>query len=616
MTYKGNQNSQGSIMLSLIEALLHDLGIHHQISPREIARDFAYMQRRTNTEGVSFLTKTLPLLGKRIDASLLAEEFTPISEFKRGNGTSYPSFLRGLLELVFERDGGLKESPDVAAIQSLRQVCYLFYKYQIPYQDRTVKKCFANYVAVDANIQPLVCDAQKTSTIYFAQEVVNATFRNFVVTDSLMPKNGPGSVAGGQTPWERFKPSLVYENLEDLAPYDHFYGFNDRHLFDCLYDLRSLDYEEYGTAKLLAVPKDSRGPRLISKEPMEFMHYQQAISIAMRQWIEDHPLTSGHVNFRDQDVNGQLALSGSIDGKLATLDLSEASDRLTYELVDALFEDTNIHKWILQTRSEYSQVDAERRIHLKKYAPMGNALTFPVQSMCFYALLVGALLAEGVPMERAAKSVWVYGDDIIISTSFVPDAIKTLESMGLKVNADKSCYSGHFRESCGVDAYKGVDVTPVKIKKVWTSQPEPTTIQSWIDSCDNLFRKGYWHASDFIKKLVEESVGYLPIISSSSPLMGWTTWSRDHLVQANSSISCWSDELQCCMYPGYQLRNKATEKLHRGWERMLNLTWSLPRSKDAQPARRHYDEIAFSTGLFTVRHAVTKQRVLVPESML
>jgi hypothetical protein len=30
----------------------------------------------------------------------------------------------------------------------------------------------------------------------------------------------------------------------------------------------------------------------------------------------------------------------------------------------------------------------------------------------------------------------------------------------------QSCFSGKFRESCGVDAYDGVDVTPIKIKKL------------------------------------------------------------------------------------------------------------------------------------------------------
>jgi hypothetical protein len=96
------------------------------------------------------------------------------------------------------------------------------------------------------------------------------------------------------------------------------------------------------------------------------------------------------------------------------------------------------------------------------------------------ALAIWAILTAAAPDAEARESLLVYGDDVIVPTAYAADAIEQLESFGLKVNRDKSCTNGFFRESCGMDAYKGVDVTPLKLKTVWSSARSSSSYVAWI----------------------------------------------------------------------------------------------------------------------------------------
>jgi hypothetical protein len=87
---------------------------------------------------------------------------------------------------------------------------------------------------------------------------------------------------------------------------------------------------------------------------------------------------------------------------------------------------------------------------------MGSACTFPVEALFFWGLLRGNIDTD----------VWVYGDDIIIDRDYVEDAISILESVGLKVNVQKSCYKTHFCESCGEEYFHGYSVGYTKVRKL------------------------------------------------------------------------------------------------------------------------------------------------------
>jgi hypothetical protein len=68
-----------------------------------------------------------------------------------------------------------------------------------------------------------------------------------------------------------------------------------------------------------------------------------------------------------------------------------------------------------------------------------------------------------------------------------------LETLGLKVNERKSFATGGFRESCGTDGFRGYNITPCKPQVF--SPDTPSDVVAIVDESNNLFKKGFWHAS-------------------------------------------------------------------------------------------------------------------------
>jgi len=104
----------------------------------------------------------------------------------------------------------------------------------------------------------------------------------------------------------------------------------------------------------------------------------------------------------------------------------------------------------------------------------------------------------------------VYGDDIIIPWSKAREVIEALEFFGLRVNRDKSCLEGSFAESCGVDAFKGVNVTPTKIKSVWANPRTASEYASWISYANSFYRLGLFMVYEYIVELVTSKYGRVP----------------------------------------------------------------------------------------------------------
>jgi hypothetical protein len=605
---KGNLKSQRSIMLNLTKGLLRDFFVHHQLPPRDFDRDFLTIKTRTEAEGLSFLTKTLPQLAKALDAALLKGLLKTPSSFKKKTRSNLPCFMHGFFSKVFDQDGVLLDEPDICAIKDLRQMGYLFYKYQLPYKESLVDHLFKEFAETDKDIQTQLQTTEQMATVYYAKEVIDAIFKDFSI-DSLRPKNGPGSVANSIPQWERYKPTKFYPCLDDLVDYSKFFYYNDRHLFDQFTGYWNLDYEFSGRAKSLAVPKDSRGPRLISSEPSEFMTYQQALKNVLVPFIESNVFTRGRVNFTRQDINGNLALESSKSGEFATLDLEKASDLVSLCLVDLLFEDTCIHRFLMNARSSETELPSGELIPLNKFAPMGSALCFPIEAITFFAVIAGARLARGIPLNEATKDLYVYGDDIIVPTHEVSQAIDALTNVGLRVNMGKSCFSGKFRESCGVDAYNGVDVTPIKIKKTWQENPTASDQASWVAVANNLFVNGYWKASDVVRRSLEKVVGLLPLRTQDSPVMGWTTWTRKHAFLANLKLWRWNHDLQKFMMRAPIVISKTLHKLIDGWKRLLRDAWYRPEMYLIDPL----DPFEFDSAAFSLRYQAIKRSSWIGE---
>jgi hypothetical protein len=360
-------------------------------------------------------------------------------------------------------------------------------------------------------------------------------FRDFRC-DSLVPRHGPGATADGVSGNGKYHWRYWFDRLDPYFP-----------LIDNAYVISAVDSEEVKKVTILPegselpatvvlVPKTLKGPRIIAKEPCCLQYAQQAIRDYLYRRLEsgfpdpDYDISvAGHINFRDQTVNQDLAVKSSRDGFYATIDLSEASDRVPRELAYDMF---------LGCPDLLDAIDACRSTHaklpngtvigpLKKFASMGSALCFPIEAMYFYTICVIALLrGRNLPLRTSTlksvgKDVYVYGDDILVPATEAGVVIDHLHKYNCKVNVAKTYTVGNFRESCGHDAFKGYVVTPLYIRNPRPrNRKQANEIVSWVSTANSFYKKGYWQTAEHMFRVCERILGPLPYVREDSSALG------------------------------------------------------------------------------------------------
>jgi hypothetical protein len=517
---KGNPKSQtksrGDLLAFCLGLSLNLLTDVLQQAGLEPTRDCETLYSRASSEGLGFLTKTLPNFGKSINLALKGERLS-IHGFRKLRGSAIPHFLKELLSRIFTEDGYVRENADICAITDVTQICFTFYKLEVPYDKRVTDKVLSKFVRIDQSLPENFDHLGSADTrlepnvLREARSLITKTLRHFNPVD-ISPQHGPGAVATGEEPHEKWNFKRLYDHVEEVYPFLEYYMLSEKHRFDEWPLYWDLTHEKEATAKVVLVPKDSRGPRLISCEPLEVQYIQQGLGKKLVAHLERHPLTKGHVNFSDQGINRRLALEGSVDGRWATLDLSDASDRVSLALVTELFKESGLLPALLATRSQLTKLPTGDLVRMRKFAPMGSALCFPVEALCFWALAAACIHVYGQKtMSQALANVYVYGDDIIVREGYEQYLLQHFHYFGLRFGQSKCCYTGLFRESCGCDAYGGQVVTPIKVKQLPPNSPnDGTRFPSWIAIANGLFYKGYYRAADYVKKRVERVYGLVP----------------------------------------------------------------------------------------------------------
>jgi hypothetical protein len=215
-------------------------------------------------------------------------------------------------------------------------------------------------------------------------------------------------------------------------------------------------------SRLSTVRKNEEKFRTICMEPIGNM----ALQLAAGKYLENTLRMLGLDIRKQQPLNKGLARRGSIDGSLATIDLSNASDMFTPELVRSLLPP----EWfdlLMEIRSPACLLPDGSIEQLNMISTMGNGFTFPLMTFCLVALIYALRYQNGGRYNFVDwSSTGVFGDDIIIPSQEYEPFAKILEDAGLVVNHDKSFSTGLFRESCGGDYYDGYDVTPIYIKRL------------------------------------------------------------------------------------------------------------------------------------------------------
>lgn len=246
------------------------------------------------------------------------------------------------------------------------------------------------------------------------------------------------------------------------------------------YNLREVE-----GAKLFTVPKKSDIDRCACKEPEINMFLQKGVGQHIRRRLRKFG-----INLNDQSINRALARQGSIDGSIATLDLSSASDTITQSCVLALLP----YDWYLylnDIRSPVVDVDGTL-VTTEMFSSMGNGFTFELESLLFFALMKATAYFTG-----SQGIISVYGDDIIVPSGMYDDACWVLGEFGFSPNPDKSFATGSFRESCGGHYHAGEDITPFYLRR------EPRTLLDLIRVCNQLRR---WALADGARQYVHANL--------------------------------------------------------------------------------------------------------------
>jgi hypothetical protein len=228
----------------------------------------------------------------------------------------------------------------------------------------------------------------------------------------------------------------------------------------------------------------------------------------------------------------------------ATIDMSAASDRISRELVFRLFGDTEIWDKLDAVSTRVIQLpkdccDGASELYVQKYAPMGSAVCFPVMAIVHFALIKAIVQLSAIEnAKEVSKHVYVYGDDIILPREAVQAVYDYLPLFGMKINETKSFHSSYFRESCGVHAYKGMDITPVYNNYTITpthKRKDTTTLLSLIAKEYAYRSKLYAYTAQVIRERTHQVYGQLPETGVFSPLLGWKRDGQDHCLSQMAS---------------------------------------------------------------------------------
>jgi hypothetical protein len=495
-------------VVELYEKLFVDLSAHHPLLVKSFLKDMETIRHRVAMEGISFCTKVLPKLGKAFDAALDTTILEiPLGIKRSRRNRTIPAFMQGMFSLVFSEAGRLLDDTPPLVVKHIRQVLYLVYKLKLEYSQAQEQAVIDGFL--DNENFLLSFEVPETEDLLRARKLLERLFSGFDPKD-IRPRHGPGAVASGQRGDQKWEFDTLYDHIHQKYPYyDYYVVGRGRELLDRARWYRSLNRTQFGIAKVCLVPKDSRGPRLISVETLEYQYIQQGLARKIMTHLESHKLTKGYVNFSDQSTNQQLAIESSIHHAFATLDLKDASDRVSLDLVRKLIP-KDLLPYVEAVRSYATELPNGVILPLAKHAPMGSAMCFPIMSVLLWSICV-SIASKTHGLEYALSSVFVYGDDLIVPTTLVDEVVEGLTSVGLLVNTSKSFYRGDFRESCGVDAFKGIDVTPIRISTPWVSESRSGAFySSYVAYANDFIREGYDELGTHILGKLQQSHGRVP----------------------------------------------------------------------------------------------------------
>lgn len=268
--------------------------------------------------------------------------------------------------------------------------------------------------------------------------------------------------------------------------------------------------------RFTTVPKDATKDRGICIEPLGNLGVQLGIGRYLKRrlggvglhvrsnhvFAEHSPLwRTPKVRFDGQTIHREVAREGSLRGNWATIDLSNASDTVSFELVRWVIP-PDWFELLCAARSPFTFIKG-KWARLDKFSSMGNGFTFELETLIF-----AAILAAGLDLS-IGENLMVYGDDILLPSHLGVDAMAILTACGFQPNMKKSFTEGPFRESCGGDFFSGSAVRPYYADGTFDSPLE------WIAAHNRL--KALWpKATVALRRCVDAVPSRLRLFGPSS----------------------------------------------------------------------------------------------------
>jgi len=422
--------------------------------------DLQVIADRLSHEGASFVQVTLPQLGRALDLGLVTGTFKCPSSFRLRKDSRLPSFLYSPFKELFLDDGMLKNNASLTSIRNLRQFLLFDAKRETALPEKLNLRFIEDFRLGQRTLRSVRIQTDHP-VIEIATKLISIVMSRFP-TELFLPGHGPGATSEGFERDEKWQFTSWPSKAEKWFP---FLLYGTANMRTALLG-PPIPLTKPMVTKGCLVPKDFRGPRLISIEPTAMQYLQQGMLKRLMQHFKREPLLWRSIRMEDQTFN-RIAAAKAVCDNMATVDLSSASDTLSATLVWHLFSGVpHLRRLLFSLRSDYVRFGSELE-RLVAFAPMGSAICFPIETLVFWSLAVASikLCRASESFRSCASLVRVFGDDIIIpNDQSFETLIGTLSTIGCKPNMSKTCYATPFRESCGGEWFNDGDVTIIRNK--------------------------------------------------------------------------------------------------------------------------------------------------------
>jgi len=498
---------------------------------------------RVYSEGASFIRVTLPQFGKALDQGLVSGRLLCPAGFALKRGTLLPKYLHSVISRVWDPETAmLKSDACEDSIQFLRQWFLLDSKL---FSEPTVQqrnKAVQGFKDRMANLRKKKIQTDHPALV-LAKSIIGIVLRRLDL-QLIEPGHGPGSVAEGLDREQRWEFLSWPAKAEREYPY-HMYGAVS--IRAILERGKGIPLTHRSVTRCCLVPKDFKGPRLISAESAATQFLQQGQMKKIMQYIDKHRLIRRSMRLNDQTFNQKRA-ERAYAACQATLDLSDASDTISVPLFWYLFSEVpDLRRKLMSTRSDYLRFEDDL-IKITAFAPMGSATCFPIESIIFWSLAMATVvMTSSVRVNRskrnrsgrkptsdpllnwrnlrnAAEMVAVFGDDIIVPDHALQPLLGTLQEIGCVPNMSKTCWTTPFRESCGTEWFRDRDVTVVRNRSYQYGALSRRNHPVLCDLQRKFFLHGYYETAETLKGWAIE-MWPTPIISVKAISRGIACWS-------------------------------------------------------------------------------------------